>query len=139
MRHADSHCSKAGVRLTKQRRHILEIIGGSHKATGAYDVLEAMENQGHRTAPITVYRALDFLMSVGLVHRIASLNAFIACHRSHGPGPVQLLICKICGSVGELEEKTVTRALYKAAGKVGFEIEEPVVEVAGTCAHCCAA
>ena len=138
MHHAETLCMKTGVRLTEQRRRILEIIGSSHKATGAYDVLETMEGQGRRTAPITVYRALDFLMSVGLVHRITSLNAFIACHHNHGQNPVQLLICKTCGAVGELEEPTVTKAIQKAAGKLGFAVEEPVVEVSGICAHCCA-
>ena len=139
MQHAEHLCLKAGMRLTGQRRRILEIIGSSHNATGAYDILQKMEEQGRRTAPITVYRALDFLMSVGLVHRISSLNAFIACHHDHGPDPVQLLICKTCGAVGELEDQAVTRAIQKAACKAGFAMEDPVVEVTGTCAHCCAA
>jgi len=136
LRHAEQLCIKAGVRLTEQRRAILEIIGSSHKATGAYDVLETMARQGRRTAPVTVYRALDFLMSVGLVHRISSLNAFIACHHSHGANPVQLLICKICGAVGELEESSVTKAIKTAAVRAGFAMEEPMVEVTGICAHC---
>lgn len=139
MRHAEDLCAKAGVRLTRQRRMILEIIGSSHRATGAYDVLDAMEGDGRRTAPITVYRALDFLMSVGLVHRISSLNAFVACHHNHGSNPVQLLICKTCGLVGELEEPAVTQAIEKAAGKAGFVIDEPMVEITGICAHCRAA
>jgi Fur family transcriptional regulator, zinc uptake regulator len=139
LRHAEQLCIEAGVRLTDQRRAILEIIGSSHKATGAYDVLETMAEQGQRSAPITVYRGLDFLMSVGLVHRISSLNAFIACHHNHGPNPVQLLICKACGAVGELQETAVTHAIKNAAGKAGFTMEEPVVEVSGICAHCYAA
>lgn len=136
MQHAEHLCQETGVRLTSQRRRILEIIGSSHKATGAYDVLEAMTGQGGRTAPITVYRALDFLMSVGLVHRISSLNAFIACHHNHGDNPVQLLICKTCGEVGEMEEQGVTKAIQKAAAGAGFAIDEPVVEITGKCAHC---
>jgi len=139
MLHAEHLCRKAGVRLTGQRRAILEIIGSSHKATGAYDILATMAGQEQRTAPITVYRALDFLMSVGLVHRIASRNAFIACHHDHGPDPVQLLICNACGAVGELEDAAITRAIKKAAGNAGFTITEPMVEVTGKCTHCCEA
>ncbi len=139
MVHAETVCRKAGVRLTEQRRRVLEVIGRSHKATGAYDVLEAMEIKGRRTAPITVYRALDFLMSVGLVHRISCLNAFTACHYRHEQSPVQLLICKACGAVGELEEHKVTQAIQTAAAKAGFAIDEPFVEVTGKCAHCCTA
>ena len=139
VRHAEQLCNKAGVRLTTQRLAILKIIGSSHKATGAYDILEMMAKQGQRAAPITVYRALDFLMSVGLVHKISSLNAFIACHHNHGPNPAQLLICKICGAVGELELPAVTHALKEAAGAAGFSVDEPVVEVTGVCTHCCAA
>lgn len=137
--HAETQCLEAGIRLTEQRKRVLEIIGSSHKATGAYDVLEAMEKQGHRTAPITVYRALDFLMDAGLVHRISCLNAFIACHHRHGENPVQLLICQTCGAVGEMEAAAVTRALQTATGAAGFAMEELVVEVKGKCAHCCAA
>ncbi len=139
VRHAEQLCLKAGVRLTAQRLAVLKIIGGSHKATGAYDVLEAMTRQGRRTAPVTVYRALDFLMSVGLVHRISSLNAFIACHHPHGSNPVQLLICKACGAVGELELPAVNRALKAAAAGAGFSVDKPVVELTGVCNHCCAA
>ena len=139
MHHAEHLCIQAGVRLTRQRRIVLEIIGGSHKAIGAYDVLEAMAGKGLRAAPITVYRALDFLMSVGLVHRISSRNAYIACPHNHGPNPVQLLICKTCGTVGEIDDAVVTQALQKAAAQAGFAMEEPLVEVTGICAYCSAA
>lgn len=136
--HAEIQCQAAGIRLTQQRRRVLEIIGGSHKATGAYDVLEAMEKQGQRTAPITVYRALEFLMDAGLVHRISCLNAFVACHHRHGENPVQLLICQTCGAVGEMEVPAITSAIQTAAEDAGFAVDEPLVEVKGTCAHCCA-
>ena len=77
---AETVCQQRGVRLTPQRRRVLEIVAGSHSPLGAYDILEQMDFAGRRSAPITVYRALDFLIEQGLVHRLASLNAFAAYH-----------------------------------------------------------
>ena len=79
---ADALCARQGVRLTALRRRVLELVWQSHKPLGAYDILGTLsEEDGRRAAPPTVYRALDFLMENGLIHRIASLNAFIGCVR----------------------------------------------------------
>src|SRR3546814_13619005 len=82
---ADSLCARQGVRLTALRKRVLELVWQSHKPLGAYDILAQLtEQDGRRAAPPTVYRALDFLLENGLVHRIASLNAFIGCnHPEH--------------------------------------------------------
>ena len=77
---AEALCAKQGTRLTTLRKRVLELVWASHKPLGAYDILGVLsEEDGRRAAPPTVYRALDFLLENGLVHRIASLNAFIGC------------------------------------------------------------
>ena len=86
---AESLCTKSGVRLTDLRRRVLELVWQSHKPLGAYDILAVLSEQdGRRAAPPTVYRALDFLLENGLVHRIASLNAFIGCNHPGHAHPV---------------------------------------------------
>jgi len=90
-----------------------------------------------RPAPITVYRALDFLMANGLVHRIESRNAYLACAHDHDPASlVAFLICERCGSVGEIPAAPVAQSLSAAARASGFVPKLSVVEITGTCAHC---
>src|SRR6478736_321088 len=99
--HAEMLCAARAQRLTPMRRHVLEALLGSHRPLGAYEIIERLARHG-RPAPITVYRALDFLRDNGLVHRIESRNAFVACVHNHLSGDlVVFLICERCGAVGE--------------------------------------
>jgi Fur family transcriptional regulator, zinc uptake regulator len=92
---------------------------------------------GSRPAPITVYRALDFLRDNGLVHRIESRNAFVACVHNHaGSDPVVFLICERCGAVGEAAGGAAAEALKASCRAVGFAPKSPVIEIAGVCSHC---
>jgi Fur family transcriptional regulator, zinc uptake regulator len=104
---------------------------------GAYEVIEELAKSMPRPAPITVYRALDFLMANGLVHRIESRNAFLACAHDHDTAAmVAFLICERCGSVGEIPALPVAQSLNSAARASGFAPKLSVVEITGTCAHC---
>ena len=90
-------------------------------------------------APPTVYRALDFLMKAGFVHRIETLNAFVACTRS-GQGHVPaFLICRQCHKVIETPTESPGGVLDSAAAEAGFAIETAVREAEGLCADCRAA
>ena len=113
--HAEALCVKRGERLTTMRRHVLEVLAASHKPLGAYEIIEQVAVRGPRPAPITIYRALDFLTAQGLVHRIESRNAFLACINNHASGaPVVFLICEHCGAskrVSILTRKPVRPAL----------------------------
>ena len=100
--HAEAICAARAERLTPIRRRVLEALLASHAPLGAYELIDRLAERGARPAPITIYRALDFLREQGLVHRIESRNAFIACVQDHGSGdPVVFLICEKCGTVGE--------------------------------------
>jgi Fur family zinc uptake transcriptional regulator len=134
---ADALCSKQGVRLTALRRRVLELVWQSHKPLGAYDILAVLSDQdGRRAAPPTVYRALDFLLDNNLVHRIASLNAFIGCNHPEHAHQGQFLICRDCHVAVELEQKTISDAIVNSALGVGFAVEGQTVEVVGLCAAC---
>jgi Fur family transcriptional regulator, zinc uptake regulator len=134
---AESRCAGRGQRLTHIRRAILAALLGSHRPLGAYDIIEQMAPKGPRLAPITAYRALEFLREQGLVHRIASRNAFIACVHNHVAGDlVVFLICEGCGVVGEASSPAVTATLTSAATSAGFIPKSPVIEITGICAHC---
>jgi len=134
---ADSLCARQGVRLTALRKRVLELVWQSHKPLGAYDILAVLSEQdGRRAAPPTVYRALDFLLENGLVHRIASLNAFIGCNHPEHPHQGQFLICRHCHTAIELERPAIAEAIDSAAGSAGFTVEGQTVEVVGLCSNC---
>jgi Fur family zinc uptake transcriptional regulator len=135
---AERICSERRTRLTPIRRQVLSALAATHSPIGAYELIEKLEDhEGHRPAPITVYRALDFLLEQGLAHRIESRNAFVACAHDHGGrGVVMFLICETCGAVGEAVSDAVGAALARAAGGVGFHPRGQVIEIAGECAHC---
>jgi Fur family zinc uptake transcriptional regulator len=135
--HAEKACASRAQKLTPMRRKVLEILASSHKPLGAYEIIDAVAGAGPRPAPITIYRALDFLIANGLVHRIASRNAFLACGHNHDSGAlVTFLICESCGTVGEAPAAEVSRTLTQAAQGVGFTPKMSVVEITGLCAHC---
>ena len=138
--HAEALCAKRAQRLTPIRRQVLEVLLGSHKPLGAYEIIERAGGKNARPAPITVYRALNFLRGQGLVHRIESRNAFVACVNNHANGDlVVFLICERCGEVGEAASAAVASELKSAARAAGFTPKAPVIEISGICSHCRAA
>lgn len=129
-------CRDRGVRLTEIRRRVLELIWQSHKPRGAYDLLEELSKEGHNSAPPTVYRALDFLLEQGLIHRIASLNAFIGCNQPDEYHRSGFLICRQCGHTLELNLDSLGQAVHQEADRCQFEINHLLVEASGLCAAC---
>ncbi|MEA3277790.1 MAG: transcriptional repressor [Pseudomonadota bacterium] len=133
---AEALCRKRGARLTAQRRQVLEIVCAASRPVGAYEILAAMRDLRPSAAPPTVYRALDFLLQQGLVHRLETLHAFLGCNHPEHPHSSQFLICAECGEVTELEDEAIARSLRSAAHESGFRPKHRVVEVIGICEHC---
>lgn len=118
------------------RRHVLEALLASHRPLGAYDII-ALLGDRDRPAPITIYRALEFLRDNGLAHRIESRNAFIACVQKHDSADlIAFLICEKCGTVGEAADGTVAESIKASCRAAGFAPTSPVIEIAGICSHC---
>jgi Fur family zinc uptake transcriptional regulator len=135
--HAETICAARKERLTPMRRRVLEELLASHHPLGAYALIDRLAGRGARPAPITIYRALDFLREQDLVHRIESRNAFIACVHTHAAGDlVVFLICEHCGTVGEASSADVAATLTSAARAAGFTPKSPVIEISGICTHC---
>ena len=137
-------CSERGLRLTPIRARVLELIAEEGRPIKAYDLLEKIrggnEADGEGTgaaAPPTVYRALDFLLANGFIHKLESVNAFVACHHpSTAQHSVPFLICDRCHSAVELEDEQVVAALDERARALGFVPQAQTLEVHGLCARC---
>ena len=144
--HAEAICRRQGLRFTEQRRHVLQALLESHVPASAYDVIERIAGQGaharsKRLAPISVYRALEFLTANNFAHRIESMNAYVACDRGDDcePRATLFLICDTCGAAAEAPSDALGSLIGREAGERGFSPRRPVLEVRGLCARCRAA
>lgn len=136
LRAADALCATRKARLTPIRRRVLEILLEEHKAMGAYDVLERLRAEGLADTPPIAYRALNFLVEHGFVHRIEKLNAFLACDDPKQPHQPMFFICTSCQQVAE-EQSNLLENLGETLDDTGaFEITAMVIEAEGQCHKC---
>ncbi len=145
-------CAERGARLTPLRRRVLELVWrghalGSHAPVRAYDLLarlpakkgtarERGTDRKRPAAPPTVYRALEFLLAQGLIHRIESLNAYVGCMHPEGAHGGQFLICSDCGAAAEVHDPRVDAAVARRAKELGFAVRRKTIEVEGVCPPC---
>ncbi len=134
---AERVCRKRGSRFTQRRREALTLLWESHKPVSAYNILAMMQRaRGRPIAPITVYRALEFLQAHGLAHRIESRSAYIGCRIPETDHTGQFLLCRGCGCAAEIDERGIAEALQASAQRVGFDVTSPVIEIEGACPDC---
>lgn len=133
---ADRYCAAHGLRLTDTRRRVLELIWADHKPIGAYALLERLGDGARKAAPPTVYRALEFLLEHGLIHRIESRNAYLGCTHPGERHAPQFFICQRCGEAAELDDPRIGKAIAADADHLNFDVASQTVEISGVCAHC---
>ena len=132
-------CARHGAQLTELRRLVLSLVLEAEGPLTAYQLLDRLRERRKSAVPPTIYRGLDFLIEQGLIHKIERLNAFIPCaDAEHDHHDAQFLICQSCGTVAEIEDRTVRQALAGAAARQGFQPKSAIVELNGTCAACAA-
>ena len=139
VRAVEKACSERGLRLTPIRARVLGLVAEAGRPVKAYDLLD-MERSGQGAgadAPPTVYRALDFLLANGFIHKLQSVNAFVACHHPDSDQhSVPFLICDRCHNAVELEDEQVVASLDERARALGFVPQAQTLEVHGLCAEC---
>ncbi len=133
----ETHCRENSVRLTPIRRQVYAFILKSAKPVGAYDILASLTIEQQKCiAPPTVYRALEFLLEQGAIHRVASLNAYMACCHLRASHHAVLLICQTCEHVQESELEVIAQALTGLTQETGFLIDQTLLEIQGICRQC---
>ena len=132
----EAACVERGLRLTPLRAQVLGLVAAAGKPVKAYDLLDLMKGEVGSTAPPTVYRALDFLLEQGFIHRLASINTFVACHHPQVRHSVPFLICDNCQKAIELEDTRISELLQSQAQDLGFNTRAQTLEVHGLCADC---
>ena len=129
-------CARRGARLTPLREQVLELVWRSHAPIGAYQLMERLAESRGRVAPPTIYRALDFLLEHGFIHKLESVNAYTTCHHPSEPHSVPFFICDVCASAIELCDPRVAELLVEQARQLGFLPEAQTLEVHGVCRQC---
>ena len=133
---ADEACRAHHVRLTPNRKQVLGLIWQSHRPVKAYDLLEKMRQHDPKVKPPTVYRALDFLLKFGLIHRINSLNSFAGCNHPNSHADCYFMICQICGTVDECCNDNLSQTIAGTAAAYQFKQSHASIEITGVCSAC---
>lgn len=133
---AEARCRERGMRFTRLRRRVLELIWAGHQPVKAYDLLETLRQERQGAAPPTVYRTLDFLLQERLIHRVESLNAYVGCSRPGHRHPVQLMVCRDCHAVAEMADPQIIENLRRSSEQLGFRMDTATIELEGTCPAC---
>jgi len=136
VREVSAACTQRGLRLTEIRLQVLELIAAAEKPVKAYDLLDQLKDARSNAAPPTVYRALDFLIDNGFIHKLQSINAYVSCHHPSVVHQVPFLICDECESATEICDERVSGMLADQAKALGFRARAQTLEVHGVCKHC---
>ena len=132
----EDYCDKNNLRCTPSRKITLEIIAASNRPIGAYDIIDEMGKVTDRPKPTTVYRAIEFLQQHCFVHKIESLNAFVACEAGHTHDGAQFIVCNGCGSVEEVHTCHLPESLQQKIDASGFRMDRWNTEIHGVCEQC---
>ena len=119
---ARAYCEQRGARFTPLREKVYEILVSKHGPMGAYELLDSLKETESSAKPATVYRALDFLLDFGFIHRLESTNAFVACYHFGCNHPVQ--------------SEGLQETLDSQAKQHGFKVSKQTIEAHGLCADC---
>ena len=134
---AQKRCDDLNERLTPARLGAYAELVASKQPLSAYELIAELENrQGRKIAPLTVYRHLDFLMRVGLVHRLESTQSYMPCNHPEHTHESQYLLCTSCSKAEEVESKQLEKGLGTIASNHGFRSDSAIVEIKGLCEAC---
>lgn len=136
---AEKMCLQRGVRLTSQRAEVLRLMAEQPGSISAYDLLDQLRVSEPQAKPPTVYRALDFLLEQGFIHRVESNNSYVMCHHFEAPAHTSvMLVCDRCAAVTEKQAQGVEKIIASLAGEAQFALRNSVIEAHGLCENCAA-
>ncbi|HET7662325.1 MAG TPA: transcriptional repressor [Rhodanobacteraceae bacterium] len=137
VREVEHECTTRGLRLTPLRREVLDLVANARKPVKAYDLLESLRDSHAGAAPPTVYRALDFLLENGFIHKLESINSFVFCQHPADSHQVPFLICDVCESATEVcDDGAIAHMIAQQAKGFGFRAKAQILEVHGICKGC---
>ena len=136
LQHAEEVCRNNGEHFTNLRKSIFELLLNSYKPLKAYEIVDMLRNIGRKVQAATVYRILDVLINLGLVHRINALNAYIPCTGNHDDKFAIIFICSKCAKTSEIDDPVICDTIQKKFYDLGMHINNNCIEISGTCKKC---
>ncbi len=141
LKRAKEICLQNEVKLTEKRENVLSALVQSQQAMSAYELAEKYRELFEQSIPaMSVYRILDFLAEMSLVHKLSSANKYIACSHISCCAEHQIpqfLICETCNTVTEIAVKSsVIEELTASVAKTGFTLANEQLELTGFCKNC---
>lgn len=133
---AAEHCLKNGANLTDLRRQVLDLVLAHGGVVKAYQILSDLQQARGSAAPPTVYRALEFLVEQGILHRVEALNGYVVCRHLDCAHPSVILTCRDCGKVDEMAADEGFMTLRQLCAGHGFEMDEQQLLLNGRCVQC---
>ncbi|HEX4871745.1 MAG TPA: transcriptional repressor [Nevskiaceae bacterium] len=134
---AEALCRARGARLTEMRREVYAMLLDNAAPLAAYDLMARLDRKlDRRLAPPTVYRALEFLLAHGLIHRLESTNAYMPCVHPGEAHESVYFLCSRCGSTAEVADTRIGGLIHRGAQDLHFKPTRQVVEVQGLCEDC---
>ena len=135
--------AQRGLRLTRVRRTVLEFLLNARVPVKAYDILDALRRDAPKAlTPASIYRALDYLLQEGLVHKVGTLNAYVACAETctesckQRHAPVFMLVCPGCRKSREINDPDLYQTIFSTMQRQGFQLQGDTVELTGICPGC---
>ncbi len=136
MNDAEALCRVRGRRFTQQRRTLLDRLLAAGRPVTAYELLDLVRPDDAAITSASIYRSLEFLIEVGLAHRLDSTRSFVACGQPDHPHAGHFLICRKCGTVVEADDKRIAQATEDLGERHGFRLDHRTVELTGVCGPC---
>lgn len=125
-----------GYRVTRPRRQVLEAVEAAGEPVSPYDIERMMQGQGRHLDHVTVYRVLNLLASLNLVHKVMSRGGFVKCSLPGASGCHRFLLCRNCGELQEFSDEALCRQESSIAQRYGFQAEHHMTECSGLCRNC---
>ena len=136
LQEAQAVCDEKSSRFTRLRKRVLELIWARPEPVKAYDLLSDLQKEDQSAKPSTIYRTLDFLLELGLVHKIHRQNAYVGCADPKEEDPCFFLVCNSCNSVTEKHDKEYLNLIKNISKRYQFKLNDTSFEIEGLCNNC---
>lgn len=137
MSRAHERCAERRARLTPIREAVLALIWQSHRPLGAYAIADKLPPvNGKKVQAPSIYRAIDFLLELGLIHRLPSQNSYLGCPFPDNEHSDVFMVCRGCGSAAEVSADALNQIIADTSQRSGFLLESQCVELTGLCLAC---
>ena len=136
LKQAETLCLERKILFTQLRKTVFKLIWQSHIPIKAYDILQQLQKKDPAAKPITVYRALDFLLKNNMVHKLESQNTYFGCTHPGELHNCYFLVCKKCHIVEEGCKSDLLQNIYTNLKQKNFVVEHVTLEIQGLCKNC---